>query len=311
MFCDPMIATLHIDNLRFGLARADGSDDAFNATAAHGAFLAVPIHGGDKPDPTVIMTDGAKYYDGVLVKPGELQIGDHVIFWNSYFVRAILRNVYGLENSLITKTATEDPRHSSLAGHGVSQLAYAKFADDMLDIVTKRFKRARAKVVESWTADNTVEYFSMSHGQYHIIRWDPYDTVDYSAADDDQMQAEGAWWIRLILADIKDEKGNAISLARGLQLFPRAVNIRPDNTPPPTCPGHASDYQESIYLPLSVPNNIPNGWTAYFDAHKNGTNTADSILLDDIKVDATWVLGFFYNGPNSTIPVVRPKAVLT
>jgi hypothetical protein len=309
LFCDPMIATLHLDALRFALARANGNDNQFNEAANQGILISYLIYGGNKPDPTRLMTAGAALYDGALVKPSELQIGDHIIFWNSYFIRGVLGDVYGLENSVVADTDTEDPRESRLAGHGVTMKTYSKFADSMIGLIKRQFKRVRQEIRKRYHHDNATGYFDLTYVRrtFHIIRWDPYDGVDFQPANDDQLQAQGAWWIRIILAEMHDENGQVLTLPRGLQLFPQAVALRSTQTAPDTAPDSGPNFKQSIFLPLSRPNGIKGGWKAYFDAHDNNTNTDDVIDLDDIKVDSSWVLGFFYNGPASLIPVYRPK----
>jgi hypothetical protein len=309
LFCDPMIATLHLDALRFALARANGNDDQFNEVASQGAFIGPLLNGGDKPDPTVIMTAGAALYDGALVRPSELQIGDHLIFWNSFFVRAVIGDAYGLENSLVMDADTDDPREAKLAGHGISTKGYRKFADGMVRLVREQFKRARKEIFTRYHTDNSTVYFDLTYSgfTYHVMRWDPYDSVDFQPADTDQLHVPGVWWIRIILAETLDEHRQPLTLARGLQLFPQAVALRPTQAKPENAPDWGANYKESIFLPLSRPNGIRGGWKAYFDARDNDTNTDDAIDLDDMKVDRSWVLGFFYNGPGSLIPVFRPK----
>ena len=309
MFCDHMLAALHLDALRFGLRRLKGSDQDFNAAAGSGAYLTPLMSTSGAPDPSDLLYNGGTYFDGATTKPGDLQVGDHVVFWNSYFVRVILRSDFGLENSVITAVDGDDARKAVFAGHGMGQKDYASFADDMVEEITTSFDTIRGVIVQTIGSTPNASYLPLSIPAAAIL-WAPYGETFHAAAAN-MMQVPGAWWLRIQLKDTNDDGHGALSQTDALRLFPKSVAIDLNTqTPPANCPDHASDYSESIYLPLSIPNATPTGWPAYFAGRAAGTQTATDVALDDVKVDGDWVVGLYYNGPASKTPVMRPKAVV-
>ena len=58
-------------------------------------------------------------------------------------------------------------------------------------------------------------------------------------------------------------------------------------------------------MPLSVPKGVKGGWVTYLAHPKPGA----TVNLDNLIPDGTMVPGFHVKGPNSTVPVLRPKVV--
>ena len=312
IFCDHMAAGLHLEALRFALSRLHGSDDVFNASMNNGAYLSTSIPAASAPDASDLMDDGKKWFDGVLVGPSELEVGDHVIIWNNFFMRVIVGSDFGLENSIVSAVDGEDPKQSKLVGHGAHEDAYMPFVGGLVDTVGQALAAARNNISQTVAVDPSFDYHQHARYPYAFILWNPYGE-DFHPADSAQtLTAPGAWWLRIQLKDTAGKKSSALSLAQALILFPKSVAFRPGkHTPPPDCPGHASDYSESIYIPLAFPKGIRGGWPAYFAAREGGTETDPDVPLEDAIVDADWAPGFFFKGPGSQIPVLRPKAKLS
>jgi hypothetical protein len=284
----------------------------FNATMNNGAYLSASIPRSTAPDASDLMDDGSKWFDGVLVGPGELEVGDHVIIWNNYFMRAITRSDFGLENSIISAVDGEDPKQSKLVGHGAKEDGYIPFVESLVDTIDEVIGAARRTITQAVAIVPSFNYAAHPNFPYALILWNPYGEDFHPADGDQKMTAPGAWWLRIQLKDTALPKSPALSLAQALAVFPKSVAFRPGkHTPPPNCPGHASDFSESIYIPISFPKGFRGGWPTYFAAREDGSETEPDVELEDAKTDADWAPGFFFKGPGSKIPVLRPKAKLS
>jgi len=306
VFCDHMISALHLDALRFALLRRNrDNDNEFNSAAASGMHLTVLLSGTSPVNPTELMgANASKYFDAVKVSPADLEVGDHIIFWNNYLFRTLLASDFGLENSLLSDAAG-DLNASSYVGHGEKNRTLADFAERMLEPLATLFTTIRAAIVNG----GGLHVIDMPSLKLKILPWAPYGE-HFSAADANQMQVAGAWWIRVKLADTARGNTPALNISDGLNLFPNSVAIDlSKGMQPPTVnlPDHTADWRESIYLPLSVPNGVQGGWPEYFSERQGGEYPGMKVPLDDVKIDASWAPGLLYKGVNSKVPVLRPK----
>jgi hypothetical protein len=303
MFCDHMLCVIHVDALRFGLRRRNNNSDS-EFDGIENMHL-TPLLGATKASsPDRLMSDGEKYFVGDEFHPGDLQVGDHVVFWNNYLFRSIVATDFGLENSVVTDVDGE-LAHSSFVGHGEVNKAYADFADAMLGALKAFFKHVRDLII----ANGDVEQVLSSHVyKYQLIPWSPYGE-SFHASDANQLQVSSAWWVRIKLADTGSGDRAPLKLSEALLVFPHSVAINTSKQQPPDVdvPDHDSDWRESIYMPLSMPNGIRGGWPAYFKAREAGQITSTNVALDDVVVDGSWAPGLYFNGPGTKIPVIRPK----
>lgn len=305
-YCDMMLATLHVHALRFGRARATGSDAAFDGVAS-GITLRPLIPNVAAPDPSQLMTHGADWFEGVTISHEELQVGDHLVFWNNPFVRCILKSAYGLENSLVTGIEP-DGRTVRLAGHGMSESNENAFANHMSDEIQAAYTALRTNIDAKVASNPNVGFFGqrIKSVSFIVTRWAPFGET-FAASDSATLRADGAWWIRIKRTQLLDGETTAPSMGDALKFVPKSVRYDPakhTQTPPLPAGDHDSDYQESIYLPLSVPSGVRGGWDTYL-AQSSHT---DAVLLDDLIPDGSMVRGFYSKGSlNSTIPVLRPK----
>lgn len=315
LFCDHMAAALEVDALRFGLFRRTGSENEFNNAADDGVTLHVPIPFTGEPDPRDVMDKGKDYFEGAAIDDPDLQIGDWVIIWNNYFMRVVLRTDFGLENSIIADIVSDDPRDARLVGHGASESAYADFVEGLLGALANLMKSLRTHITTKvQTQDPSHNYLvggaslPLSHMPATLVFWAPFGEQLDPADVSQELAVPGAWWIRVRLADAHEQDDPPLKLDDALVLFPKSVAIDLSiHTPPPSLPNHDPDYKESIYIPLSQPDQIRGGWAAYFKRVKDGSPPPISTKLIDAKVDKDWAPGFHHNGPNTKIPVLRPK----
>jgi hypothetical protein len=254
--------------------------------------------------PDRFLSNGETYFVGDEFPPGDLQVGDHVIFWNNYLFRSIFATDFGLENSVISDIDGE-LIHSSFVGHGEPNKAYADFADAMLGALKGLFKTFREQIT-ALNGEEGVLNFAALH--FQLIPWSPYGER-FHAADASQLQVVSAWWMRIKLQDTASGARAALTLSEALIVFPHSVAIDTSKQQPPTVniTDHAADWRESIYLPLSVPNGVRGGWPAYFKAREAGEITSADVALDDVVVDGSWAPGLYFAGPNTKVPVIRPK----
>jgi len=327
IYCDHMAAALEVDALRFGMRRRFNSDDQFNQSADDGVTLEVPVSSSGRPDPDDLMDEGDDHFEGVALAEEELEVGDLVIIWNNYFLRTVLETAFGLENSLISRMEGNDAKKSWLVGHGEPERTYVEFVESLLSGLGSLMERLREELNKALVVDPDGTYFDLrkSHFRFDLARWEPYGETFRPADTTQTLQEEGAWFIRVPLANTGSATESALSLNRALELFPKsvAVNIGTQR-PPPLGPGqtHDADYRESIYIPLSFPRpkldtrtdaekEKDHDWRTYFA--KVEADLADNLLpdavvfLEDVVLDSGWAPGFHYEGPNSKIPVLRPK----
>jgi hypothetical protein len=309
VYCDIMLAALHMQGFRFSRLRKTGSDGDFNAAAAAGVTLRPLISVSGAPNISTLMTNAAPWFDAVAIPHDELQVGDHLIFWNNQFVRFILGSAFGLENSYVTRIGS-DGHQVMLAGHGMLETNEKNFAEEMSDEMKRTFEKLRARINSAATpgpAPPVIGLKTPGNIRFQVVNWAPFGEL--FAADNPRvlLQAEGAWWIRLKLEQLRDFNAPVPSMTEALAMIPKAVRVERPRMTPPTLPAgdFQPDYQEAIYLPLSVPAGVNKGWETYLA----NPNPGGAVTLVDMIPDGTLVPGFFLKGAGqqSKIPVLRPK----
>jgi hypothetical protein len=306
LYCDMMIASLHVHALRVGRHRRTGTDADFDGAAGGGVTLRPLIPKSGAPTVTQLMPNAGDWFEGVGIPHEELQVGDHLVFWNNPFVRHILHSAFGLENSFVTRI-TPNGRMVMLAGHGMPEMSEADFATEMAKNIQDVFDGIRDKINEHFVANPASATFTLSHGplRFQLCSWAPYKEL-FSPIAGSKFTAEGAWWIRLRLDQMHDDGSPAPTMNEALLVIPRSVRVDPafhTEMPVLAAGDHDADYQESVYLPMQVPAGVPGGWTAYLSNPSKG----ESVELSDLIIDGTMIPGFYANGPSSTLPVFRPK----
>ena len=309
VFCDIMLAALHLQALRFSRLRRTTKDDDFNTAAGAGVTLRPLIPGAGPPAANVLMARGADWFDGVAIPHEELQVGDHLIFWNNQFVRFILGSAFGLENSFVTRV-TANGKGVMLAGHGMPETEERKFAEEMAEEMKRSYATLAGKISQQAQPAPPVLGFHANNGRrFQVVNWAPFgELFGAQAGASVNLPVDGAWWIRLKLETLRDAGGPVPSMQDALAMIPKSVRVDLPRMTPPTLPAgdFQPNYQEAIYLPLSVPAGVNGGWTTYL-AHPKGLG--DPVDLVDLIPDGDMVPGFFLKGQgqDSKIPVLRPK----
>lgn len=307
IFCDHMVSALEVDALRFGLRRRTGSDTEFNDEADDGVTLTALIPESSKPDPDDLMDEGSDYFEGALIRVADLQIGDLVIIWNNYFFRTVFGTDFGLENSVVTNLYGEESRNVKLVGHGASEDGYSEFVAALassLDSVMSGLRKFITKKITAEDPDHDYLLFgavikaNTPAFSVELVYWAPFDETLEPADGTQELAVPGAWWMRVRLDTYN------LELDAALHLFPKSVAIDTSrHTPPKLLEGTNADFKESIYIPLSMPKGVRGGWETYLA----GPAPSGTVKLEDAKTDSGWAPGFNYAGPNTKIPVLRPK----
>jgi len=321
LFCDHVIAALHIEALLFAMRRrfpnAPNGTQRFNdIAAAHPAgffsFDALFADDPDNPtgDPTEFGDDPSKNADhslieNVFVDQDDLQPGDHIVFWNNQIYTVLSSGDWKLENSLVMNVDS-DPATGGvtvtrlrLQGHGTAEKSYADFQKEISDHLTKPLADA-IKAVKNRPRGATEVPF----GKTRLVSWTPYDSF----------QAPGAWWIEVIVD--KDHFHDNVALA--LASIPKSLAIDPNPlpgyTPPPTPPG-----KKAVYFPLFEPQvtfRKTTGWTAYF-LRRGDADFRPIRQLKEVKPDRTLLPGLdppsakdIPGSPSKIIEVIRPAVIL-
>jgi hypothetical protein len=306
LYCDMMLAALHLHGFRFGRRRRTGSDADFDAVATGRLTLRPLIPKTGTPDPTELFANAPTWFEGVAISHEELQIGDHLVFWNNPFVRHILGSAYGLENSFVTRIAP-DGDNVMLAGHGMPEMIESEFKEKMSEEIQEAYRGLRRKINSVLAVNPGLRFFQFNHRgiPYRLIQWAPFGEI-FAPSSSAELTEDGAWWIRVKLEMLHDSDEPAPTVAEALASMPKSVRVDPTThtvMPPIPAVDRLPDYQESIYMPLSTPRGIRGGWAAYLANPTPG----GAIELDDLIPDGSMVRGFYAKGPTSTIPVLRPK----
>jgi hypothetical protein len=308
IFCDHVIAALHIEALRLAKRRREGTDVTFNSistTAGVGYISLDGMVGNAGPaqaTPPELGQDQAdtKFFSNGLVPESDLEVGDHIIFWNCFAYSYVSEGDWQLENTVIMDVDS-DPRSGSqhrgqlaLQGHGTSILLYSRYIDSIRKYFQSALTKLQAKVkkfAHDKPAETHMRYKSV---EYRIIKWSPYEDFD----------APGAWWVQISSDDWgKDDAKAAASIG---------LSVARDPTPgtgynPPPGPGW-------VQFPLFQPA-IAGGWKAYLDRRRGDPTYLPHThhlpgKLADVVVHAENMPGLFHDAPvgfDLKVPCVRPR----
>jgi len=243
------------------------------------------------------------FFENHDIPEANLEVGDHLIFWNSFAYKSIDEGEWALENSIVVDvdsdpaTGGHHRSHLKLQGHGTPQLIYSKY----IDAVGGYFGRSLAKLqqrVRNFAASNphAVEMSWLSD-PHRVVKWSPYESFP----------APGAWWV--CIPSTRFGSGAAGDNAAAAAIH---KSVAADAAPgtgynwPPRSPGN-------VYFPLFEPN-LAGGWSTYLKKRSTDPSfRARGHVLQDVKVDGASIPGLFHDGaapPHNTIPVLRPRVHL-
>lgn len=315
IWCDHALSALHIEALRFGLKRRNGNDSDFNnlvSPLAHGYIrLGAFVDGGDQghlladddgPYFANLDVTGANHDRGGLKVP-DLEIGDHLIFWNSYIYGRLDAGDWRLENTLVMDIDSDPARGSlhlremELQGHGTALTKYAKYVAEIAQQLDEVLDDMREKIDRAYAADPTVEWLKWGKVHQRLVRWSPYETFP----------GRGAWWVRIGLIDSDRIGPHWPTIEAALKGMPGTYrDLLPADRgagyvmAPTTTPIEIP----SVYFPLWAPKQ---GWRQYFEKRRLNASYRRPVLTETVKTTGDMMPGLYEYGQDKPFAVVRPK----
>jgi hypothetical protein len=301
LFCDHVLSALHIESLLFGLRRRTQppSDAAFNAVVADNASGYVALGawiGGSKP--TRMLTNPSDaHFDQSLIDERDLQMGDHLIFWNSFVYSEISAGEWRLENSMVIdidsvpKTGGIQRDKLRLQGHGTSEKIYARYQqEDIADQLNLSLAQVRNAIAAALAANPATTSIAWNGAAGRLVRWEPYEPFS----------APGAWWAQISLFENGTIRWGTVTEALAAVLGAVATDPAPGAgyTPPPSA--------NAVFFPIYRPA-MTDGWTGYFNARRANAAFRAPKNLVAFQADGSIMPGLFFRGQGQPIPVIRPK----
>jgi hypothetical protein len=304
VYCDHVVSSLHLMALLFGKRRRTGGDAFFNnlvTSHAQGYVQLGPLlsfitgatgpgrlmDSGPEPDPDVQPPppppDPA--FQNMLVHPADIEIGDHLIFWNSVLYPLVSNGEWQLENALVVAVQS-DPENGSInlnemrmQGHGTIALTvgdYEKMIGGHLKLGVADAQQAAGGAAAGVTV------LAFNGVKDRLVKWSPYP---------DTWNAPGPWWVRV---PVGTETHQVVQ-----------ARLRKGVIPNPAFPNPAP-FADSVYFPLFEPQ-YANGWAGYLQARAGGP-VKISPRLARVPIDGTVIPGLHYAGTTwDPLPIVRPR----
>lgn len=301
LFCDHVLSALHIESLLFGLRRRvqPASDSSFNAIVtghpsgyvALGAFVGANLAAGTAR----LMRDAADpYFENVMINEADLQLGDHLIFWNSFVYAEISAGEWRLENSVVIDVDSDqttggirrDRLH--LQGHGTPERAYPAYQLGIASHMNHSLYLAR-RAIAAAPAGTTALDWNRKVGL--LVKWEPYEAFN----------SPGAWWVRM---DLTTATGATRwgSIDDALKAVPGSVatDSTPGAgyTPPPS--------STAVFFPLFRPA-VHGGWAGYLAARRTNAAYRAPKNLVAFRADGSMMPGLHHAGTGKPFPIIRPK----
>lgn len=316
IYCDQVVAALHLESLRFGKLRRTEKDDAFNSVVnarLRGQVQLRPLL-PNVPGETALMGDDSTRPPGeprFFANSGvsQLQMGDHVVFYNSIMYGLLSDGAWSLENAIVVQVDSKWDSNGigeyvRLMGHGTADVFAGRFREERkleLDGMLKAArKRAKATVGDStpWLRNAAP-----------LVRWAPF--------NEPWVDADGApqppWWIRVPYKGDKDWAGRAVGRDATLFTLEDSVEYSPTAGFLSAPPDAGGGWQGAAYFPLWCP--PENGkWRGYIQRRLKGdiptTFKLAPVEFDGRNIPALSVPWQFV--PGATTPqvhAVRPIVV--
>jgi hypothetical protein len=313
LYCDMVMAACNIEALQFGLHRRSTlpeaqKDDAFNALFTGNGYVALSAF-VNKPNAGHLMAnEGADpHFTNGDIPTGDLEVGDHFIFWNSFVYSSLSEDEWALENAYVTRLDSDPLTNSirtdsvELQGHGSRRLRYQAFQTELAQRMTGALKAAQAAAAS--VTDPSVKSIPFGGSPDLIVRWDPYDPFT----------GPSAWWLKVFFGGDDDRLAN---LEGALTIIPQAMydlQTAPPGLRPAPGPGYRPPHQQQpttakgwVLFPLFRPR-IYGSWTDYLRT-RGGNAGVVRPRLDPVLADGKLVPGLFLDGAGKEISVIKPKA---
>lgn len=340
MWCDHVLAALHLDALLLAKRRrgqADALDNILSSKPNYVLIGAVVGVGKANDQWGKMMEDSADpFFENIAVNVNDLQVGDHLIFWNSFIYQLISTGDWRLENALVMEIDS-DPKGGirmagkpptfllNLQGHGTGSTTYGAYTGVIAEKLRGAMAHLQSEISTKVSADPTIisdpskrkiEYSERK--STGIIYWSPYENFT----------SPGSWWIQIPRSVYQNSWGfssvtemvTAVKKAVGHQSGGPDKHIIHDGTQAITIdsgPGYNPPPDtDAVYFPVFVPrvsassgsNTLDEGWYAYLrNRNANGAYRPRQTKLDKITIDGALMPGMFYRGVSQPIPIVRPR----
>jgi hypothetical protein len=323
LWCDHVIAACNIEALLLGLRRrfTDG-EDRFNdlVTGADippgGAAPYVALH------PIIGTLTGIasdylmghandRHFENLVIEDADLQVGDHLIFWNHILYDLISTGDWRLENALVMYVRSDPrggirPRTILLQGHGTSIRSYPLYQRLIANKLRPAMRLAREKIRQEVAADATISEIPWRDTK--LVKWSPYDNFRRVRFPGHGVLNLGAWWVEVPLGETSwpttaaAVAGLPKSAGHGVG---RLASPGSGYNPPPRT-------SDAVYMPVFEPRITArvagerlNGWDAFFERRR--TSAIAPVLMNVVEVTGSLIPGLYRRG-DRTFPIARPKA---
>ena len=310
LYCDHVIAALHFEALLFAMRRRDGSDTKFNdivATHPNG-YLGLPgyiafdalVGLGGASDLSELGADArdTQFFFNGAVPERDIQVGDHLIFWNSFVYQYVNTSEWRLENSLVMdvdsdpRTGGHQRRNLKLQGHGTPARLYSVYADGIASEFTKSLGLAQQALAAGLKAHPGAQAFVWPDQDKRLMKWSPYEDFD----------PPGAWWVRLPVAPYWKTADEAVA-AIGKAVMDQRKRGTGYNPPPEP---------NAVYFPLFEPQD-GGGWETYLaNRASSAAYRSRYTTLAPTNVDGSVIPGLYPKGEaqsRNQIAMVRPLLI--
>ncbi len=298
LYCDHVLAALHVEALLFGKRRRPGAGaGAFNSIVTgrpRGYVLLgplVPSWGGYDGD-RLMADDADPHFENAEFSVADLQVGDQLIFWNNILYPLVSGGAWQLENAVVMGVGSQpdggatDLAGLRLQGHGTRESPIAGYEQIVARLLARAVTQAQNEV--SRPAHATDTFVAWRDDGQRLVRWSPYPA--------DTWAAPGPWWVRVPARDGLSLSQTRDLLRKGVLDVPRAGGYVPP-------PGGGN----FVYFPLFEPH-LPGGWDTYMNRRPSGPLAGLRQRLRRTPIDGTIVPGLHFRGTApDPIPGVRPK----
>jgi hypothetical protein len=353
LWCDQVICALHTVSMLFGLRRRLGIATADTLVDNLVKGIGLPpgasrpyvqireVVGGDAASdkPLLHTHANSKHFQSTLASVDDLQLGDHVIFWNHTLYSLLAGGDWRLENAIVMSVDSEKSTGKTvksgirMQGHGTGVRFYGGFQQEIAVKIEDGLKAAQAEVKNKVVGAPSPTPTSLKFRDARLVEWMPYSALaavlDKVAFTSSNVVSLRPWWAEIDPAkgDIDGGFSDPIEIARYVAAaLPKTFAHRASpgavyNPPPDTA---------KVYFPLfeprfsvlrktggTLPNGDPatekvSGWAAYFlwnearsTLHNPPVRTPK--LMDLVLMTGDLMPGLFLR-PDKQFPLIRPRA---
>jgi hypothetical protein len=307
LFCDHVVAALMLEGLQFALRRRHGGDATFDALQNRHAPSYMGISGTlntlANDDNDILISDGPgtddPFFEKTRIQEDDIQVGDHLIIWNSFLYASIARGEWQLENSIVIDVDVNpldgqlNRRSLRLQGHGIGAKRYS----DYLDEIAAQTRAHLDEIREAIRANPAGPTLIWNDHPVRLVRWDPYEPFP----------DPGAWWIRLGVPDDSTRRfwiaeQQALDMLR--KAVPRETAPGPGYHDPPVAGSAVFFPVFEPFLPDRANGGKNLGWPEYFRRRRAGPLARVPRLID-VRIEGDIMPGLFFYGQSTPIPLNR------